>query len=211
MRRLGIVLLILLGGLSASASEAPLPAVRSETRLALMVHTGFGFPEENNLRGGFETGFGFILPIVPRLSIAAEFLQWKDTAKQSAGKLYDGTLTLAPILASLHYEFYANRYFTAYGLAGGAYIVSRFRIGTNVSVPEVEIEQSVDRGLALFGGLGANLALARNMVFFFEMSYLRRSLPVTTTTHDLNLGDTESRITANLRHVFMKFGAKLYF
>jgi hypothetical protein len=210
MRRLSLILLILVGGL-ASAAPAPYSSVHAETRLALMVHTGFGFPEENNLRGGFETGFGFIVPLAPRLSLAAEFLEWKDTAKQSAGKLYNGTLTLAPILASVHYEFYANRYFAAYGLAGAAYLVTSFRIGSYVSAPEVRIEQNVDRGVALFGGLGANLALATNLNFFFEMSYLRRSLPATTITHDQNSGDSETGIMANLRHVFMKIGAKLYF
>lgn len=209
MRRLAIVLF--LGGLAAAAA-APLPAADSETRIALIAHTGFGFPEENNLRGGFETGFGFVLPLAPRLSLAAEFLEWKDTAKQSNGKLYNGTLTLTPILASLHYEFYTNEYFTAYALAGAAYIVTRFRIGSYVSVPEVKIEQRVDSDLALFGGMGVNLALATNLVFFCEMSYLRRSLPATTVTYDLNLGgDSETRFTANLRHIFMKFGAKLYF
>ena len=176
-----------------------------------MAHSGFGFPEENNLRGGLVTGFGFILPIAPRVSLAAEFLKWKDTAKQSHGKLYNGTLTLAPILASLQYEFYRNKYFAGYGLAGAAYIVARFRIGSYVAVPEVKIEQRVDSGLAFFAGLGANLNLTSNLVFFFEASYLRRSLPATTVVHDMNLGDSESRITANLRHVFLKFGAKLFF
>ena len=89
--------------------------------------------------------------------------------------------------------------------------MTRFRIGSYASVPEVKIEQNVDRGLAFVGGLGANLALATNLVFYFEASYLRRSLPATTVTHDLNLGDSVTPLTANLRHVFLKFGAKLYF
>ena len=210
MRRSGVLFLII-GGLAASAISAPRTAVHSETRVALLIHSGFGFPEENNLRGGFEAGFGIILPLAPRLSLATEFLEWKDTAKQSYGKLYNGTLTLAPLLASLHYEFYANAYFTAYGLAGAAYMLTRFRIGSYVSAPEVKIDQNVDRGLALFGGLGANLALATNLVFYFEASYLRRSLPATTITRDVNVGESETRITANLRHVFLKFGLKLYF
>ena len=208
MRRLGIAFLA--AGL-ISALSVPLPAFGSETRIALMAHTGFGFPEENNLRGGFAAGFGFILPLAPRVSLAAEFLEWKDTSKQSFGKLLNGTLTLAPILASLQYEFAVTRYFTAYVLAGGAYIIPRFRIGSYVAVPEVKIEQHVESGLAFFGGLGVNLPLGPNLVFYAEASYLRRSLPATTVVYDLNLGDSESHITANLRHVFLKFGAKLFF
>jgi len=182
------------------------------TRAAsVLVHAGFGFPEENNLRGGLESGFGVVLPIGPRFNVAVEYTAWKDTSKQSFGKLYNGTLTLAPIQASLQYEFYRNMYFTAYGLGGVAYIVSRFRIGTYVSIPEVRIDQSVESGWALFGGLGANLALSRSVVFYFEASYLRRSLPGTTVTHDQNLGDSSSSITANLRHVFLKAGLKLSF
>jgi opacity protein-like surface antigen len=181
------------------------------TRASVLVHAGFGFPEENNLRGGLESGFGVILPIGPRFNVAVEYTFWKVTSKQSFGKLYNGTLTLAPIQASLQYEFYRNMYFTAYGLGGVAYIVSRFRIGSYVSIPEVRIDQSVESGWALFGGLGANLDLSRSVVFYFEASYLRRSLPGTTVSHDQNLGDSSSSITANLRHVFLKAGLKLSF
>ena len=67
-------------------------------------------------------------------------------------------------------------YFTAYALGGAAYIVSRFRIGSYPSVPDVTIEQRVDNGIALFGGLGANLALSKKVAFYFEASYMRRSL-----------------------------------
>ena len=211
MRRSGIVLLVLLLAGSGVASAASLAAAGPEKRVAVTAHAGFGFPEENNLRGGLETGFGFILRLAPRVSLAAELMQWKDKAMQSHGKLYNGTLTLAPILASVHYEFYANRYFTAYAIAGAAYVVTSFRMGSYVAVPEVKIEQRVADGLAFFGGLGANLSLAKDLVFFCEASYLRRSLPGTTVTHDLNFGDSEARITANLRHVFWKFGAKFYF
>jgi hypothetical protein len=200
-------LIAILAALILGAPAAP----AFQTRPVILAHAGFGFPEENNLRGGLESGFGVVLPLVFRLALAVEYIAWKDTAKQSFGKLYNGTLTLAPLQASLQYQFYQNRYFTAYGLTGAAYIVSSFRIGPYVSVPEVKIEQRVDSGWAFFAGLGADLALSTNLGFYFEASYMRGSLPATTIYHDMNLGDSESRITSNLRHVFLKMGLKLSF
>jgi predicted porin len=193
---------LVLGGAAASAYE---------TRPAILAHAGFGFPEENNLRGGWETGFGLLLPIARHLALAVEYAEWKDTSKQSFGKLYNGTLTLAPIQASLQLEFYQNMYFTAYALGGAAYIVSRFRIGSYPSVPDVTIEQRVDNGIALFGGLGANLALSKKVAFYFEASYMRRSLPAQTIVHDVAQGDSETPLTANLRHVFLRMGLKFLF
>jgi hypothetical protein len=197
----------ILAALILGASTAP----AYETRPAILVHAGFGFPEENNLHGGWESGLGFVLPFAPRLAVAVEYLQWKDTSKQSFGKLYPGTLTLAPIQASLQYGFYENMYFRGYALAGAAYIVSRFRIGAYLSIPEVTIEQRVENGWAFFGGLGANLALSKTFDFYIEMSYMRRSLPAVTIVHDTNLGNSETSLTANLRHVFLKMGLKFYF
>jgi hypothetical protein len=191
-----------------AAPPVPVPAA---TRAAILVHAGFGFPEENNLRGGLVSGFGLVVSIAPRINLTAEYNAWKDTSKQSSGKLYNGTLTLAPIQASIQYAFYRNMYFTAYALGGAAYIVSRFKIGSYASVPEVRIEQSVDNGWGLFGGVGANLAVWRGADFYFEVSYMRRSLPAKTVVHDMNFGDSVSPLTANLRHVFLKAGLKLSF
>jgi len=182
-----------------------------DNRAGFLAHAGFGFPEENNLRGGLETGVGLILPILPRLSLAAEYIAWKDTSRTSYGKLYDGTLSLAPIQASLQYEFYENMYFTAYALGGVSYIVSHFRIGSYLAAPDVTINQKVNNGFALFGGLGANLALSKMVAFYIEASYMRRSLPAQTILHDSTRGDTEIPITANLRHVFLKMGLKFLF
>ena len=150
------------------------------------------FREENNLRGGLAPGFGLILPLTPRVSLAVEFAAWKDTAKQSFGKLYNGTLTLAPILASVQYEFYRNRYFTAYALGGAAYIVSRFRIGSYVAVPEVqdraEHRERLGRSSAAWG---PDLSLAKHLVFYLR-SLLSAPVPAGQDGHPRR----ESRATA---------------
>jgi opacity protein-like surface antigen len=179
--------------------------------LSLQVQAGFGFPEEGTFRGGVETGFGFALPLVERLSLSAEFLRWNVTSKQAYGKFYNGTVTVSPILVSLQYEFARNNYFVPYALIGLGYVYAQFKIGSYVSIPEVRIEQRIEKGVAPYLGLGARVAFGPSVSFFCEAAYLRRQGPATTITHDMNLGDSVDQITANLRHVFLKFGLKLFF
>jgi opacity protein-like surface antigen len=178
---------------------------------AISGHAGCSFPEENNLRAGLVSGFGFSFRVLGGLSILFDFSQWQNRSVESAGKLYNGTVTVSPLLAAVELEFFRNRFFFPYLFVGGAYVSARFRIGSYVSIPEVKIDQKIENGFALCFGLGARIAIAERLSFFSEASYLRRTAPAKTIYDDMNLGRSSREIIANLRFVQVQFGLKYYF
>jgi hypothetical protein len=203
--RIGLILAGLLGGQSVSFSEFP-------TRPSILAHAGGAFHEENYVRPGFETGFGFSYPLGEALFVSFEFCSWNCTTKKSVpGKLYNGRLTLSPILLTLQYEFSPTRFFFPYAFVGGAYIFTRFKIGSYVSIPEVKIDQTIENGLAFYFGIGARLSFSKAWSFVSEVSYLMRKAPAKTIIHDMNRGLSSEDFVGDLRSVILKFGLKYLF
>ncbi len=189
--------------------HAPSPAAKSN--LVIIAHGGYAFQEENNLRGKFESGFGFAYPLGRGFALAVEFCTWTALSKESHGKLFNGTVTISPIILALQFEFFRNRYFFPYAIIGGAFVFSRFRIESYLSVPEVQIDQAIDDGLSPYLGLGARIALSNTLSFLSEAAYLPRTAPAQTIYRDMNRGVSSVAIVANLRTVLLKFGLKLSF
>ncbi len=180
-------------------------------RPAIQVHGGHPFPEEKNLRAGFESGFGFSYPFGKRFTLSFEFSHWQATSKEAAGKLHDGTIMVSPIIVCLQYEFLQNRFFSPYAFGGGAIVFARFKMGSYVSIPEVKIEQNVEDGPGLYFGLGLRVAFSPALSFIFEVPYLRRKAPAKTIIRDMNRGTFTEEFSVNLQSVFLKFGLKLFF
>lgn len=192
--------------LAAALLPTP-PAARPAQRgFGVQLQGGYAFPEENRHRGGPETGFGIFFPVDGRLSVSFEFMRWSVRSLGSPGKLYAGRLEISPVAASFRLEFLRNQFFFPYGFAGAAFVFSRFEIGPVISIPEVKIDQKIEEGLAPYLGIGARLALTRNLSFTSEIAYLARTAAARTTFTDMNLGVSTEDITANLRTVFLKFG-----
>jgi hypothetical protein len=181
-------------------------------RLALHAHGGYSFPESGGLHGEFESGFGVSYPILGgRLSLSVEFSHWTSLTKPAKGVLYNGTVSVSPIIFCLQGEFLQNPFFIPCAFAGGAFVFTRFEIGSYASIPEVRIDQQIANGPAFYFGLGARIPLNPTLSFFSEVSYLMRSAPGKTTYRDMNLGVSSADFRLNLRTVFLKFGLKLFF
>jgi opacity protein-like surface antigen len=191
----------LLGGMAFGQSRRP----------SLFAQGGGAFHEENNLRPGVETGFGFSYPLGKRLSLSLEYLYWKSESKEFRTKLYNGTLTLSPVLLSLQFDFLRNTFFFPYAFVGGGYLFSRFRIGSYVSIPEVKIDQRVADGPAFYFGLGARIAFSETWSFLSEAAYLVRNATGETIISDMNKGISTEKIWVNIHVVFLKFGVRFYF
>jgi len=197
-------------GLAAVALCAPAQAMGQMKSVIVHGHAGYAFPEEGNLRPGFETGFGVAVPFLRQFWLSVEYSHWASASKTARGLLYGGTVSVSPVIACLQYEFLDNRFFVPYGFAGAAFVFARFAIGPLITIPEVKIDQTIENGPSLYFGLGARLAFSRTASFFSEVSYLHRTAPGTTLIDDMNLGLTEKPIVVNLRTVFIKFGLKLF-
>jgi len=197
--------------LSFAVLLVPVPSPAAKPSLVVIAHGGYAFQEENNLRGKFESGFGFAYPLGRGFALAVEFCRWTALSRESRGKLFDGTVTISPIIFALQFEFLRNRYFFPYAMIGGAFVFSRFRIGSYISIPEVQIDQHIDDGFSPYLGLGARIALANSVGFFSEAAYLPRTASAQTIFRDMNRGVSSVAIVANLRTVLLKFGLKLSF
>jgi len=178
---------------------------------SLFAQGGGAFHEENNLRPGVETGFGFSYPLGKRFSLSLEYLYWKSESKEFKTKLYNGTLTLSPVLLSLQFDFHRNTFFFPFAFIGGGYLFSRFKIGSYVSIPEVKIDQRVDEGPAFYFGLGARIAFSETWSFLSEAAYLLRNASGETIISDMNKGVSREKIWVNIHVVFLKFGLRFYF
>ncbi len=191
----------LLGGAVFGQSRKP----------SLFAQGGGAFHEENNLRPGVETGFGFSYPLGKRFSLSLAYLNWKSESKEFRTKLYNGTLTLSPVLLSVQFDFLPNTFFFPYAFMGGGYLFSRFKIGSYVSIPEVKIDQRVDDGPAFYCGLGARIAFSETWSFSSEAAYLIRNASGETIIFDMNKGVSREKIWVNVHVVFLKFGVRFYF
>lgn len=190
------------------------PAIGSAQRgrLALQAHGGYSFPESGSLHGEFESGFGVSYPILGgRLSLCVEYSHWTSLSNRAKGVLYNGTVSASPIIICLQGEFLRNPFFIPCAFAGGAFVFTRFKIGSYASAPETRIDQRITDGPAFYFGLGARFPLNSTLNFFSEVSYLMRSAPGKTTYRDMNQGVSASDFRLNLRTVFLKFGLKLFF
>jgi opacity protein-like surface antigen len=198
--------------LSAAAilALASAPAFAQPSRFSIAVHGGGAGQEENNLRPGFETGFGFDLRLGKGLVLAVDASSWKSRSRASYRKLYDGVLTVAPVSASLRFELRPNAYFIPYVLGGGSFVWTRYRIGPAASSREVAINQSVENGAAVHFGFGARVPMSRRWSFFCEGVYFIRSAPGRTVFRDAAGGETTDDIRVNLHIVLMKFGFRFH-
>jgi opacity protein-like surface antigen len=187
------------------------PAFGQSRKPSFFAQGGGAFHEENNLRPGAETGFGFSYPLGQRFSLSLEYLYWKSESREFKTKLYNGTLTLSPVLLTLQFDFHRNTFFFPYAFIGGGYLFSRFKIGSYVSIPEVTIDQRVDEGPAFYFGLGARIAFSETWSFLSEAAYLLRNACGETIIADMNKGVSKEAIWVNIHVVFFKFGIRFYF
>jgi len=197
-------------GIAGLVLTVPWPAAGQRKNMVMQGHAGFAFQEEGNLRPGLEMGIGFAFSCIPRFWLSVEFSRWKSESRTAPGLLFDGTVTVSPILLCLQYDFLNNRFFVPYALVGGAFVFTKFEIDPMITIPEVKINQSIENGPSFYFGLGARIPIARTASFFSEVSYLIRTAPGKTLTDDMNLGRSEDPIVVNLRTVFLKFGLKLF-
>ena len=188
------------------------PAAASSQLNTAVIHAqaGYAFQEASRLRGGLETGFGLAYPFAQRFWVSVEFSRWKATSRGAPHILQNGTITLAPLIVCLQYEFLDNKFFVPYVFAGGAFVFASFEIGPYASIPEVKIKQTIRNGPAYDLGLGARIALSRTVSFFSEAGYLVRKGWGDSIVEDMNLGISEEAIVVNLKTVFLKFGLKFF-
>jgi len=186
------------------------PASASTSRFSLAIQGGFAGQEENNLGPALQGGAGFGFSLGRGFSVTGEAAFWKSRSRTSFRKLYEGTLTVLPVLVSLRYEFRPNAYFIPYALAGGSYVFARYRLGHPEALPWVRVEQRVEAGPAFHLGLGVRVPLTWKASFFGEALYIIRSAPAETKLWGADEVFKRDDIRVNLHTVLVKFGVRFF-
>jgi opacity protein-like surface antigen len=154
-------------------------------RLGFFINAAGFSPQQKNMKIGFGSGLGVAIHLNPAISISIEWKYSRFDVDEEEGKFLDGTLTVTPIMASVHYNLALNESFSPYVFAGGGLFFSNFRLSEQLNLQEMNIrKQNTKNGLGFYGGIGTAIKLKKSLYLFFEGLYLRRTTDVETTYLD---------------------------
>jgi hypothetical protein len=97
----------------------------------------------------------------------------------------EGTLTITPLLASIHYNLRMSKAFSPYVFAGGGLFFSSFRLDRQGAPEGVNVrKQEIKTGIGFYGGIGSTLKLTERLSLFFKGLYLGKTADAETLYFD---------------------------
>jgi len=186
------------------------PLLAQNSQGSVHVNGGLSWVFKENIASGFETGFGFSVPLFNKTSLVFNFGYWKSSVNEEADGLYSGTLSMAPFQASLYYHILESKGFVPYVFGGAGMIFTHIDMEDLITIPEISINQKVNNGVSFHGGAGSLLKLNDHLALFGEVCFLYRKAEGTTTITDMNNGTSTEKFPLNLNSLVLRFGIKYY-
>jgi len=183
----------------------------NDPRFSFHVNAGMALPLDENIKSGFQSGFGFSYPLSQKASISFNFSYWKSRVEEERNKLLNGKMTVTPFTVSLQYNLIKEKYIIPYIFMGIGLIFTSFKIDDYVTIPEVTLTQKVQNGISVHLGVGANVRMRESWVFFAEMLYLHREAGAETRISDMNFGVRIEEFSVNLSSISAQAGVKFTF
>ncbi|MFQ6038456.1 MAG: hypothetical protein ACE5LV_07560 [Candidatus Aminicenantales bacterium] len=90
-------------------------------------------------------------------------------------------------------------------------MISQFKIGDIITIPEVSIKQEVTNGPLFHGALGMLGRISSSVGIFVEARYVFRSSTGKTTISDMNLGVRSESFSINLDTFLARVGLRYFF
>lgn len=150
-------------------------------RLGFFINGAGFFPTQKNINTGYGSGIGGVFYLNPDISISLEWKYSRFGVDKEEGKFLDGTLTVTPLVASIHYNISMSETFSPYVFAGGGLFFSTMRLGERTDWEEANVRrQEIKNGLGFYGGVGSTIKLNARLSLFFEGLYLRRTADAET-------------------------------
>jgi len=150
-------------------------------RLSFFINAAGFFPSQKNINTGYGSGIGGVIYLNPNISVSLEWKYNRLSVDKEEGKFLDGTLTVTPLVASVHYNISVSETFSPYVFAGGGLFFSTFRLSERGDLEEANVRrQEIKNGLGFYGGVGSTIKLNNRLSLFFEGLYLRRTADAET-------------------------------
>ena len=74
-------------------------------RLGFFIGAAGYFPSQKNINTGYGSGIGGVFYVNPNVSVSLEWKYSRFSVDKEEGQFLDGTLTVTPLVASIHYTF----------------------------------------------------------------------------------------------------------
>jgi opacity protein-like surface antigen len=160
-------------------------------RLGFFINAAGFFPSQKNINTGYGSGIGSMFFLNPKISISLEWKYSRLSVDKEEGRFQDGTLTVTPLVASVHYNISMSNTFSPYIFAGGGLFISSFRLSGHGDLEDENVRrQEIKNGLGFYGGVGSTIKLNERLSLFFEGLYLTRKADAET----IYLGNSPSTI-----------------
>lgn len=178
-------------------------------RVGFFINAAGFFPTQKNINTGYGSGIGGEFYLNPNVSISLEWKYSRFSVDKEEGRFLDGTLTVTPLVASIHYNISISETFAPYVFAGGGLFISSFRLSERGDLEEANVRrQEIKNGLGFYGGIGSTIKLNERLSLFFEGLYLRRTADAETIYLD-NSPSTTFRV--NLSSVSILIGLSYFY
>jgi outer membrane protein W len=142
--------------------------------LGFFINAAGFFPSQKNINTEYGSGIGSVFYLNPNISISLEWKYSRSSIDKEAGRFLDGTLTVTPLVASIHYNISMSESFSPYIFAGGGIFISSFRLNKHGDLEEANVRrQEIKNGLGSYGGVGSTIKLNKRLSLFVEGLYLR--------------------------------------
>ncbi|NIM90093.1 MAG: hypothetical protein GTO17_04010 [Candidatus Aminicenantes bacterium] len=172
---------------------------------------GVAIPEYKSILLAFESGFGFSIPLTKKIFLSINFSHWKSRVKEKEGGLLNGKLSITPFFLSLQFKLREKSQINPYLFLGANLVVTKFKIGEYITIPEVTLNQKVRNGPGLHFGTGSDFSLTENLALFAEGIYLIRKAEAEKTITDMNFGVSTEEFSVSLDSLIFQIGIKYFF
>ncbi len=187
------------------------PANADFPTFSLHAKIGRGSPVEGHIHSGFSGAFGLALHFDRQISVSIDIGSWRSPVDEKSDEMFEGKLTLIPILVSLKYFFSLENRVHPYVSVGGGYVFTRFRMDNIITIPEITISQEIRSGVGIHAGLGAVVKISKSFGLEAEGLYIFRNSKGVTTISDMNFGSSSEEFSVRLHTVLFQVGIIYFF
>jgi len=178
-------------------------------RVGFFLNAAGFFPAQKNIENGFGSGLGAIFNINQHVSFSFEWKYSRFSVAKKEGEFLKGTLTMTPLLASIHYKFKTGTIFSPYIFGGGGVFFNTISVDERVSPEDQNVKkQEIKNGLGFFGGFGSSFKINQRISLYIESLYLIREAKVETVFIDNSPRNT---FNVNLRAFSVLIGLEYFY